>query len=891
MPPSFPAEARASYSQEGTLEHPLSLETSEHSPLMYETIDAYFHREELEDWVEKDPNEDQDMSTDMEAVGMVRWLQVGDPTASASLQEAICDTLAPATAPWPQEQECYYDSDDFILNLDEEFPDIAEQVVEWQMAQRAATSVPACRPPNFGEAEWTCYNREPDLREVLNCARQARVMANIPIQPVASMLPLPSEVPMFATIRDLDRQCQQCFDQTVAKRQSSLPDSKQCKWAKTPPQSNHKDAPMRERARSDRCGDHEHGWSRTRSRDKRQQELDWVHSKSRKCSKSRRRSKSRKCSKSRRHSKSRVRSKSRVHSKSRAHSKHDAWKPRVWLSHQERSQSKGCLKEEDKSCGMPSRVRSSPLLPSHSYEQLRSGWCTKHPAHSNREQSKYDKFKEEVVKWPHEYIWGRTILIACTLAPSHTAVKCLLAFGENALKYATKVLATIEWATQQWKLQEPFPMPLVPKWLCMPQMTQTTTPLRGELPLTPAGAHLRDIHVWSPTLWAWMVVLLQFWQDHITQDLFGRCVCQASDLANTLIHDINPWLPHSARFSWDYVAAQTTLWLDICKQFTKEHFREWEAQKSRLCQLGTLEHDTKIVYHWHLTKRQAKLEAAESREAAAKQLPLEWQAAHAERQAWAMPMKTDILPAQLESSLYTNWAWKQDTRPKGSDLPQPYKTPREDDRKALTLEEELDAKSVFDPLVSGSQSSQPLNSQSSTAPDTTTEMAGPKTLPHFCEAPVSILPFDLALIGMPAAMSLVTEGENALLNLAPGSPVNNMAVAEIGCGTRGSGKSSCSNSPMSLGSPAVSSSIRITLRIWAWAPTPALFESKELLVEEDGHKEEMDAMIESTKDGGDWMLGDHHAQLTATWSSSVQTASMPCLAYRCITLLIFPFNQ
>ena len=120
-----------------------------------------------------------------------------------------------------------------------------------------------------------------------------------------------------------------------------------------------------------------------------------------------------------------------------------------------------------------------------------------------------------------------------------------------------------------------------------------------------------------------MAVLLQFWQDHITQDLFGGHLCQASDLANTLIHDISHWLMHSAHFGWDYVAAHATLWLDIHEQFTEEHFREWEAQKSWMYQLGTLEHNTEIVYCQHLTKRQAKMEAAESRGAAARQLPPE----------------------------------------------------------------------------------------------------------------------------------------------------------------------------------------------------------------------------------------------------------------------------
>ena len=108
------------------------------------------------------------------------------------------------------------------------------------------------------------------------------------------------------------------------------------------------------------------------------------------------------------------------------------------------------------------------------------------------------------------------MLIAHTLTPDHEAVKCLLAFGENALKYAAEVLATIEWGTQHWKLQESFPVPLVPKWLRMPEMIQTMMPLSGELPLIPSDTHLEDIHICSPALWAWMAVLMQYWQDHMT---------------------------------------------------------------------------------------------------------------------------------------------------------------------------------------------------------------------------------------------------------------------------------------------------------------------------------------------------------------------------------------
>ena len=101
------------------------------------------------------------------------------------------------------------------------------------------------------------------------------------------------------------------------------------------------------------------------------------------------------------------------------------------------------------------------------------------------------------------------------------------------------------------------------------------------------------------------------------------------------------------------------------------------------------------------------------------------------------------------------------------------------------LEEELDAKSVLDPLFGlGSQSSQPLGSQSSTLPDTTTGAAGPKTLLHFSETLPTIPPFDLALLGLPAPMSPITAGENALLSLVPGLPVKSSAPPGIGHGAR-----------------------------------------------------------------------------------------------------------
>ena len=59
--------------------------------------------------------------------------------------------LVPATAPSLQEQEeYYYDSDDSVLNLDEEYPGLGKCIVEWQVARRGAIPMPAWCPPNFG---------------------------------------------------------------------------------------------------------------------------------------------------------------------------------------------------------------------------------------------------------------------------------------------------------------------------------------------------------------------------------------------------------------------------------------------------------------------------------------------------------------------------------------------------------------------------------------------------------------------------------------------------------------------------------------------------------------------------------------------------------------------
>ena len=241
------------------------------------------------------------------------------------------------------------------------------------------------------------------------------------------------------------------------------------------------------------------------------------------------------------------------------------------------------------------------------------------------------------------------------------------------------------------------------------------------------------------------------------------------------------------------------------------------------------------------------MEAAKSRETAAKELPPEC----AERQARAMPARTDVIPARMESSLYPNWTRKLSTKPMGGDCPRPYQMPRDDANRGLLLEDELGANSVFDPLASSSQSSQLLNPQPSLTPDMTTGVAGPKTPPHFCEAPTSIPQFNFALLGVPALMAPVMDGENALLNLVPGSLVKHTTSPELGRGMRGSGAISCSKRSMSLGSPAVSSSLTIALKVCAWAAMPALFDESLLEEDSDGEEgneeEEMDATVDSAK--------------------------------------------
>ena len=232
------------------------------------------------------------------------------------------------------------------------------------------------------------------------------------------------------------------------------------------------------------------------------------------------------------------------------------------------------------------------------------------------------------------------------------------------------------------------------------------------------------------------------------------------------------------------MAMNAMLWIDLRDHFAMEHHEEWTEQKEQECALNDLERDTEVVYRARIIRRQEDKLIANSKEAAVKNLPPERRAAHVERQAGATPRKDDVSSTSMSATLYPDWILSRAGKRSSPDTPQLYRMPREGASGHLTLEEELDASSVFDPL----QLSQGAE--------------GPQTPLHYSEALTTIPPFDIAKVGVLPRMSPITDQENALLNVAPGSPVRRAALPGLDRGQGGSGRSSCSDSPMLLGSPA-----------------------------------------------------------------------------------------
>ena len=165
------------------------------------------------------------------------------------------------------------------------------------------------------------------------------------------------------------------------------------------------------------------------------------------------------------------------------------------------------------------------------------------------------------------------------------------------------------------------------------------------------------------------------------------------------------------------------------------------------------------------------------------------------------------------------------------------------------LEEELDAASVFDPLKPDSQSSQP-DTQGCSASDSTLGAEGLRMPPHYSKAPAVIPPFDLAWVGILPKMSPITDRENELLNLVPGSPITCTAPPGLNQGRSRSERSSYSGSPMLLGSPAGTVSLTLALRVHTRPVTPVIFSSRR---EPPAHdiEEEMDAMEDDAEEEKD----------------------------------------
>ena len=411
-------------------------------------VDLYFHREGLE--TEENQESDDCMSTDTEATNTVRRLQLHCPAAMALLQMAVHEALAPATAARPQEEH-HYDSDDSVLNLDEEYLDLAERVVQWRAAHQSAGCGPPWWPSDFGRPEQSHFNKLPDLWELLNQAEEARACKWVPVQSVAPM-PLP-----FASIRNLDRQRQQHHDQTMAKCQSSSLDGEQRKRAKTPLQPDPYNAPNVGHGGAEQNQSRDCGHLRTR--------IGHV---------------------------AKVEGGRRVTGGVKAGSA-------VRVGGGQRVASVMGVGSVINTNPVDQECPRCPEVPDRSPKSTaqKDVWGARHSVPSN-DLSKFLKLKDEVVKNAQSYIRRCATIIFCTLSPDHEAVKCLLAFGDQAQKFAVEVLATIEWGTQHWKFQETFPVPVIPKWLQTPEFTQTTTPLRGELPLMPTGSHFEDIHVRCP---------------------------------------------------------------------------------------------------------------------------------------------------------------------------------------------------------------------------------------------------------------------------------------------------------------------------------------------------------------------------------------------------------
>ena len=112
-----------------------------------------------------------------------------------------------------------------------------------------------------------------------------------------------------------------------------------------------------------------------------------------------------------------------------------------------------------------------------------------------------------------------------------------------------------------------------------------------------------------------------------------------------------------------------TLWIDQRDHFSLEHLEEWAEQKEQECTLNDLERDTEVVYRARILRMQGNKALANSKEAAAKDLPPERRAAHAERQAGAMPRKDGVSSTSMSATLYPDWVLSRAGKQTSPDTP------------------------------------------------------------------------------------------------------------------------------------------------------------------------------------------------------------------------------
>ena len=140
-------------------------------------------------------------------------MQLDSPAAMASLQVAVRDALTPATAARLQEgeDEYYYDSDDSVPDIDEQYPELAERVVQWQAAQWDAASVPSWYQPDSGQEQRLFSNKLPDLCETINQVRGAKpwpsdILPRSRWSSANEPRRLPNQIPMMPSMEDAPKQ-------------------------------------------------------------------------------------------------------------------------------------------------------------------------------------------------------------------------------------------------------------------------------------------------------------------------------------------------------------------------------------------------------------------------------------------------------------------------------------------------------------------------------------------------------------------------------------------------------------------------------------------------------------------------------------------------------------